>query len=66
MVEIVELQEFQRKSTVRRNLTTSAEVVIFPGVRIERQTFSLADRLSKPKDIVHRSTATGRVAKSDD
>jgi len=66
MVEIVELQDFRRKSTVRRDLTTSAEVVIFPGVRIERQTFSLADRLAKPKNVTWRSRGTSQVLKRDD
>ena len=66
MAEIVELQAYQRKSGTRRTITASAEIVIFPGVRIERQTFSLADRLAKPKDPVSRSSATGRASTRDD
>ena len=66
MAEIVKLQAFRRKTPAHRDLTSSAEVVIFPGVRIERQTFSLADRLVKRKDVAARSTAAGRAAKRDD
>lgn len=66
MAEIVELQAFRRKAGSGRRFAVPAEVVIFPGVRIERQTFSLADRLAKPKDMAKRSTATGRVSTRDD
>ncbi len=66
MAEIVELQAYQRKTGARRNFAAPAEIVIFPGVRIERQTFSLADRLAKPNDAIPRSSATGRVSTRDD
>ena len=66
MAEIVELQAYQRKTDARRNLTAPAEIIIFPGVRIERQTFSLADRLAKPKGVVPRSSVTGRVSSRDE
>ena len=66
MAEIVELKAYQRKSDVRRELAEPAEVVIFPGVRIERQTFSLADRLARPKDVIPRSNVTGRRSTRDD
>ena len=66
MAEIVELQAYQRKTGARRDFAAPAEIVIFPGVRIERQTFSLADRLGKPNDVRTRSSATGRVSTRDD
>ena len=66
MAEIVELQAFQRKTGSRHRSAAPAEVVIFPGVRIERQTFSLADRLAKPKDRAKRSSAASRVSTRDD
>jgi hypothetical protein len=66
MAEIVELQAYQRKTGTRRDISAPAEIVIFPGVRIERQTFSLADRLAKPKDTISRSSASGRASTRDD
>jgi hypothetical protein len=55
MAEIVELQTFEQRRPRRRVLSGTADVVIFPGVRIERQNFSLADRLARPKRAVPKS-----------
>lgn len=35
--------------SARQNLSGPAEIVIFPGIRIERYDFSLADRLPPPR-----------------
>ena len=59
MAEIVELQAYQRDDDRRRQRAVPAEVVIFPGLRIERQTFSLADRLAKPREIAPRARVPG-------
>ena len=66
MAEIVELQAYQQNNGRRRQRAVPAEIVIFPGVRIERQTFSLADRLAKPRDIVPRAGASGRLSTRDE
>ncbi len=39
-------------------LNVSAEVFIFPGVRIERKCFSLADRLYSSPNPAHQSKQT--------
>lgn len=66
MAQIVELKAYQRKTGARRLKAVPAEVVIFPGVRIERRNFSLADRLAKRKDAVPHSGMSGRVLARDD
>jgi hypothetical protein len=35
--------------SAKQNLAEPAEIVIFPGIRIERYDFSLADRLPPPR-----------------
>jgi hypothetical protein len=35
--------------SAKQNLSGPAEIVIFPGIRIERYDFSLADRLPPPR-----------------
>jgi hypothetical protein len=47
----------ERVSTMRRAATgASAKVIIFPGIRVERSTFSLADRLEQvPQKAASRS-----------
>lgn len=66
MAEIVELQAYQRDGDKRRQRAVPAEVVIFPGVRIERQTFSLADRLAKPREVTPRAGTQGRLSTLED
>ena len=45
MADIVELQAFEQRRTRRRDIDGVAEIVVFPGVRIDRKRFSLAERL---------------------
>ncbi|MGI9415817.1 MAG: hypothetical protein ACR2PM_19230 [Hyphomicrobiales bacterium] len=65
MAEIVELKTSQYRRAARRRPAGPAHVVIFPGVRIERQKFSLADRLDKPRQASARSRVRGRISERD-
>lgn len=65
MAEIVELKASERKRTERRRPVGPAHVVIFPGVRIERQKFSLADRLAKPRHANERNWLSPRLSERD-
>lgn len=47
MADILEFRATARCIAQREQPSGSAEIVIFPGVRIERESFSLADRLGE-------------------
>mgnify|MGYP003628253514 CR=1 FL=1 len=58
--------EFRPKETSVAQVdrpTTSAEVFIFPGVRIERRGFSLADRLYASSSPARKSGQSGQKPK---
>jgi hypothetical protein len=50
-----------RVAPTRAGRGGSAEVVIFPGVRIERREFSLSDRIASP-----RKRRSGRAQAMED
>lgn len=66
MAEIVKLQAFAHRRRPRRDRHGVAEIVIFPGVRIDRKTFSLAERLAPGERSVPKSRATIAPAQRDD
>jgi hypothetical protein len=66
MAEIVKLQAFAHRRMPRRDRHGVAEIVIFPGVRIDRKTFSLAERLVPGERSVPTSRATIAPAQCDD
>ncbi len=66
MAEIVELQAFENQRPRRRNVVGTAEVVIFPGVRIERTGINLADRLMRPKRAMLNTRARNRRSTLDE
>jgi len=65
MAEIVELKVSEHKREAKPRPQGPAHVIIFPGVRIERQNFSLADRLAKPHHANDRSWLSGRISERD-
>ena len=65
MAEIVELKASKHKRAAKRRPAGPAHVIIFPGVRIERQNFSLADRLAKPHRANDRNWLSGRISERD-
>ena len=62
MADVIEFPAVKKRSAEQSGKADSADVIIFPGVRIERDQFSLADRV-KPR-AVRRTKAIN--AKSDD
>lgn len=54
MGEILKFQPRTLSTSAAERLTAPAEVFIFPGVRIERKGFSLADRLFTPSKRAHK------------
>ncbi len=63
MADILEFQTSKMTTARTVRLETPAKVIIFPGVRIDRDEFSLADRISGP---AKKPRARKAVAKSDD
>lgn len=58
--------EFRPKETSGGQVdgsNASAEVFIFPGVRIERRSFSLADRLYSPPNPARQTKQSGQKSK---
>jgi hypothetical protein len=47
MATILEFPQPRFKAAHSRTLRTEAEIVIFPGVRVERSEFNLADRVNQ-------------------
>lgn len=66
MAEIVELKAYREKRRTHDASAGPAEVVVFPGVRIDRERISLADRLSRPNGGRSTSKVGHRRAKPDD
>ena len=62
MADVIEFPAVKRRPVGQSGTTHSADVIIFPGVRIERDQFSLADRVTNR--AVRRTKAIN--AKSDD
>lgn len=61
-----EILKFQLKETSAGKTdkpAVSAEIFIFPGVRIERRRFSLADRLYSSSKPVHKSCQSRQKSK---
>lgn len=46
MATILEFPQPRFKAAQSQAMRTEAEIVIFPGVRVERSEFNLADRLN--------------------
>ncbi len=66
MAEIVELQAFEEKRPKSDASNGPGEVLIFPGVRIDRENISLADRLSRPKGSKSKTKAAPVPVEHDD
>ena len=49
MNSVIAFPAGRSRASVASTLGTSAEIVIFPGVRIERREFNLADRVAPPR-----------------
>jgi len=64
MADILEFRSGAKGSGKKERGDGPAEVVIFPGVRIEREQFSLADRISTPQR--ETGATRRRRAQSDD
>ena len=61
--EIIEVPHADGNTKRKRRRLAPAQVIIFPGVRIERREYSLGDRLPKTKRnrAAHASTAVADV-----
>ncbi len=61
-----EVLDFRLKETSTNQTgkpISPAEIFIFPGVRIERRSFSLADRLYTPTKSARTSSQSGQKTK---
>ena len=52
--EIIEFSPSQEGLRRKRRNIASAQIIIFPGVRIERREYSLGDRLPKRRSFASR------------
>jgi hypothetical protein len=62
MSAVIEFPADRIPRTPRQDITGSAEVIIFPGVRVERLPFDLAERLPA---LRNGSAAKGRASDFD-
>jgi hypothetical protein len=60
MSAVIEFPAGRIRQTAQQDITGSAEVIIFPGVRVERLAFDLAERLP-----VLRNGSASKVRASD-
>lgn len=62
MADVIEFPAVKKRPVEQVVLTGLADVIIFPGVRIEREQFSLADRIA-----IRKARRTKTInAKADD
>lgn len=63
MGEILEFRPKEATLSRTEKPMTPAEIFIFPGVRIERKGFSLADRLYMPEKRARKSCRSRQKSK---
>ena len=61
MAEIIEFPHGREISRRRGKKSAPAQVIIFPGVRIERREFSLGDRLPRAQRKLGRQAAAAEL-----
>ena len=64
MTEVLEFPLDRTRPAKRRKSNEQAEVLIFPGIRIERGEFSLSDRLPTETRKPSKSSQRGSAARN--